>query len=596
MAASPQTDAIGVVTLQLRINGELLPETADVQRITIDRSVNTVPSARLVLADGDMPERCFPTSDADHFKPGARIVIEAGYLGTNQPLFEGIVVRHGLQILPGNDARLVVECRDAAVKMTVGRRNANHIDQSDADIIGALAQAHGLSAEVDDTGAPHAELAQHFCSDWDFVLSRADANGLLVVARDGALTVKEPSADGDAALTVTYGEDIIEFDADIDARGQYASAQGYAWDQKSQAVVNGDAADPAALPAQGDWDTAALADVIGLEQLRLQAGAPQRREDLTRWARAQQIKAGLSRLRGRVKFQGSAKADAGGLIELLGVGTRFSGKALVTGVRHEIADGNWTTEAAFGLAPDWFTERADVAAQAAAGLLPAVSGLQVGVVLKLDADPAGEHRVQVRVPVLQAASEGLWARLMQPHASKGFGAFFLPEIGDEVVLGYFADDPTHPVVLGALYSSARTPPYTLAAENNTKAIVTRCLARIEIDEADKVITLVTPGKNTVVLSDKDQSVLLKDQNGNEVELGPAGIRLTSPKDIVVEAKGAIRMSALNTVTIDAKADVGITGLNVACSAQVGLTAKGNASAELSAAGQTTVRGAMVMIN
>ena len=50
------------------------------------------------------------------------------------------------------------------------------------------------------------------------------------------------------------------------------------------------------------------------------------------------------------------------------------------------------------------------------------------------------------------------------------------------------------------------------------------------------------------------------------------------------------------MTITSKADVKIDGLNVNCEAKVGLVAKGAASAELSASGQTTVKGAMVMIN
>jgi hypothetical protein len=99
-----------------------------------------------------------------------------------------------------------------------------------------------------------------------------------------------------------------------------------------------------------------------------------------------------------------------------------------------------------------------------------------------------------------------------------------------------------------------------------------------------------------VLSDKDKSIVLTDQNGNKVSLGQAGITLESPKDIKIDAKGALTISSAGALTLSAKADVKVEGLNVSCEAQVGLTAKGSASAELSADGQTTVKGAMVMIN
>jgi uncharacterized protein involved in type VI secretion and phage assembly len=218
------------------------------------------------------------------------------------------------------------------------------------------------------------------------------------------------------------------------------------------------------------------------------------------------------------------------------------------------------------------------------------------VVTKLDEDPEGEQRVQVQLPYLQVETPGIWARLAQGHASSGFGSFFLPEVGDEVVLGFFNDDPAHPVILGSLYSSSRTPPYALAAPNNTKAIVTRCKHRIEFNEEDKIITIETPAKNTVVLDDKAKSVLVKDQNGNSIKLSSAGIALDSPKDIELTAQGAIRLSAQTGIQLDCQADIQAKGLNVTAQAQANFTAKGAAGAELSASGQTTVKGAMVLIN
>jgi uncharacterized protein involved in type VI secretion and phage assembly len=248
------------------------------------------------------------------------------------------------------------------------------------------------------------------------------------------------------------------------------------------------------------------------------------------------------------------------------------------------------------VSPSWFTEQHDVMAPAAAGLLPGIGGLHVGKVTKLDEDPDGQQRVQVSIPVLGSAAQPVWARLLQFYASNAFGAFFVPELADEVVLGFFDNDPTHPVILGSLYSSNRAPPYALAAENNTKAIVTRCKSKIEFDEQNKVITLMTPGKNKVVLSDQDQSIVLLDQNNNRAELNPGGITLDSPKDIKVKANGTITLDAVGAINISSQADVKSTGLNVLCEGQVGFTGKGSATAELSASGETVVRGAMVMIN
>jgi len=596
MPQSPAAGSEGVVRVTMFSDGEAVPSTVQLISIAISRTVNMVPAAQLVVQDGDMPTKTFEVSDTATFKPGTAIKINVGYGDEEDTVFEGIVIKHSVKITGDNYSRLLIECRDKAVRMTVGRKNANHVDKTDSAIIASLISAGGLSADVESTDHEYTELVQYYCTDWDFALTRADANGLLVIVNDGKVSVKSPQVSAAPALKVTYGTDLIEFHGDIDARTQWAAAQGHSWDMKTQAAIQGDEAKPPTLNAQGDLDGATLAKVAGLDSFRLQSGAPLSKPELKAWAKAHQVKAGLARVRGRMKFQGSAKAKVGELIEVEGVGARFSGKVFVSAVNHEIAAGNWITEVEFGMSPTWFSERTDVVAPPAAGLLPGVEGLHIGVVSKLDGDPDKENRIQVAVPVLGAAAAAVWARLLSGYGSSGFGAFFIPEIGDEVVLGFFNNDPSHPIVIGSLYSSKRASPYALAAENNIKAIVTRCKSKIELNEEDKVITITTPGNNKIVLSDKDKSILLQDQNQNKVELNPSGITMDSPKNIQINAKGTISIDAVGAVGISSKADVKCAGLNVNCEAQVGFLAKGNASAQLSASGQTVVQGAMVMIN
>jgi len=596
MADSPAALVGSVVRLTIFSNGAQLSDTAQVISVSVDYDINKVPSAKIVLLDGDMPEQDFPLSNTDDFKPGSEIKINAGYDEDEETIFEGIVIKHGISITGDNDARLNVECRDKAVGMTIGRKNANFIDSKDSDIISKLIGNYsGLSSEVDATDTSHKELVQYYCSDWDFLLSRAEVNGLLVTVDKGKVSVKAPETSASPVLKVGYGEDLIEFQGDIDARTQLASVEGVSWDLKTQAVVE-QTAGPESLNAQGDLDSASLAAVAGPDIFRLQTAAPLESTALKSWIKGQQIKAGLARVRGHMKFQGSAQAKIGTLIELKGVGNRFNGNVFVSAVRHEVVDGRWETEVDFGMSPSWFAEQRDLVAPPASGLLPGVEGLQIGIVKKLDSDPEGEQKIQVSVPVLQAETEGVWARLAKIYASDGIGAFFIPEIGDEVVLGYMNNDPSHPVILGSLYSSKRKPPYELSADNFIKALVTKSELKIEFDDENKVITLVTPGANTIVISDKDKSILVQDQNGNKVELSSSGIVLDSPKDISITAKGKITLDAVGEIGMSSKADVNVTGLNVNNTANVGFVGKGNATAELSASGQTTVKGAMVMIN
>jgi Rhs element Vgr protein len=427
------------------------------------------------------------------------------------------------------------------------------------------------------------------------MLARAEVNGLLVCVDAAKLSVKPPDVSSSPVLKVGYGVDLMEFHADIDARHQLSEVDTTAWDPAQQAVSQNQVA-PQTLNQQGDLTSSDLAKVLDLSAFRLQTTVPLETEELKDWASAQQIKSGLSRIRGRMKFQGSAKAKIGSLIELDGVGNRFNGNVFVSGVTHEIEQGNWLTEVEFGMSPHWFVEDNEVMAASAAGLLPGVEGLQIGVVKQLDQDPDGQYKVQVSVPVLQAETEGVWARLANFYASDQFGAFFIPEIDDEVVLGYLNNDPSNPVVLGSLYSAKRVPPYELTADNYTKAIVTKSKLKIELDDEKKIVTIITPAENQVVISDDGKSILLQDQTGNKVELSESGIVLDSPKDISVTAQGKITLDAVGEIGVTSQADVSVKGMNVNQEADVGFTAKGSASAELSASGQTTVKGAMVMIN
>jgi Rhs element Vgr protein len=596
VADSPILGSDAILRVTVFSEGTAIAEQFELISVNVQRSINMVPHARLVLRDGDVALREFAVSDTAAFRPGVTIKIDAGYGDVQSTLFEGVLVKHGIRVDGDNRGRLILECRDKAAAMCVGRRNANYVDQTDSDIISKLIGTHGLAADVDATMVTHAMLVQHYSTDWDFMLARAEAAGLLVIVRDGKVSAKPPQLEEPPVLTVGYGIDLHEFEAEMDARSQLAQAKAVSWDQKTQAVVTSTEAAPTALSPQGDLDGAQLAQVLELDVYRLQTGAMLDKESLTQWAQAQQLKSALARIRGQMRFQGSAKALPGMLIEVSGVGTHFSGTVLLSAVEHRIENGNWTTLARFGMSPSWFVERSDVLAPAAGGLLPGARGLDIGVVMQLDQDPNGEHRVQVSVPVLEAQTAGIWARLATLHGSAGFGSFFIPEIGDEVVLGYFNDDPSCPVILGSLYSSKHAPPYALAASNDTKAVVTRCKSRLEFDEANKVITLTTPGNNKLVMSDTGRSIVIHDQNDNKITLDPAGMVLESPKDIRISAKGTLSLEAIGMISVQSQADVKSVGLNVNCEAQVGFGAKGGATAELSAAGQTTVKGALVMIN
>ncbi|WPD22080.1 MAG: type VI secretion system tip protein VgrG [Candidatus Electrothrix scaldis] len=594
MPESPNKEGGGVVKFVVSSSGTPVKGTVQFFSIETRKEINKVSSARLVIADGYVAEQDFPVSNSGDFKPGKEVKIELGYESEADTVFEGIVVKQQIQITC-EAPQLIVECRDKAAAMTVERKNANYVDKSDSDIIKSLINNASLQAKVDDSGGTHPELVQYYCTDWDFMLSRAEAAGMLVMVDDGTVTVKTPDTSSSPNLKVSYGNDLIEFQAEMDAVSQQASFSSTSWDPAAQKVVK-QQVKAKAFNQQGDLDSTALAKTLSSPSVSLQTGAPLKAAFLKKWVESGRMKSGLARIRGRMTFQGNAKAKIGELIELEGVGEHFNGKVFVSGVRHQVGEGNWLTEVEFGISPDWFAERRDLTALPAAGLLPAIEGLQIGIVMKLDGDPLKLHRIQIKVPVLQAETEGIWARLAQGYASKEFGSFVLPEVGDEVILGYFNNDPSHPVIIGSLYNGQHPPPYKIEKKNNIKAFVSREKLTVEMDEEKKVITVKTPGENTIVISDKDKGILLKDQNDNTIKLNDSGISIESPKDIKITAKGKIDIKSTGALSLTSSADLKGEGMNVSLKGKTSLTADGGPNATLKASAMTTIKGGIVKIN
>jgi len=598
MVDTPVPADASVVRLTITSDGTAIDDVYGVLSVEVRKDVNRIPWARIVLVDGDAAEQDFPVSNSSTFVPGATIAISAGY-GSGQDeeqIFSGVVVRHGIRVGVGG-SRLEVECQDPAVAMTIGRKNAQFAQKTDADIIKDLISGYsGISAEVTGgTDVTHEEILQYYCTDWDFMVARAEAAGLLVAVDEGTVTVEAPDTSSASVLAVAFGETLMEFEAEADARTQLSKVDAVAWDPIGQKITEATATPPT-LTSQGNLEASALADLVGPTSYRLQTSTPIDSPGLTAWAEARQLRAGLAKIQGRMRFQGHAAATPGVLMDVSGLGDRFNGTVFVTGVEHRLADGNWTTDARFGLAPEWLTRRPDVVAPPASGWTPGVEGLQIGLVQRVKESPDGEPKIQVSFPILGDDSQLLWARLASIHATQGSGVFFRPDIGDEVVVGFLANDPSAPVILGGLHSKTRAPAETWEADNLVRSVVTPQQLVLRFDDEKKVLTLETPGGNSVVLDDDQKSLTVADGNSNSVTLDASGILMKAQKDITIQTEGNLSLKATQNITLEATGDLSAQGMNLDLSAQAALTAQGTASAELSASGETTVKGAMVMIN
>ena len=567
-----------LITFKILIEGEELSKVYEVKNITVSKEVNRIPTAQIILIDGDPSARDFQLSNEDLLIPGKEIEITAGYHSDEETIFKGIVIKHNLRIR-ANSAQLIIECKDEAVKMTVGRKSKYFYESSDSDIFEEIIGEYGLSSDVESTNHTHAELVQYNASDWDFLVSRAQANGKLCFVDDGTIKIAKPDVSQSEVETVTFGGSLLDFDAEIDARHQVSKVAAYGWNHADQELVEVEGKDPG-VSLNGNLSSSDLSDVIGLENLELRHGGVVTDTELQDWADAKWLFQQLAKVRGRIKFQGIPSVKPNTVLKLEGVGDRFNGNVYVSAVQHEISNGNWVVNAQFGLTTEWFSETFEISAKPASGLLPAIQGLQVGIVSQLEEDPDGEDRILVQIPIINNEEEGIWCRVASPDAGENRGIYFRPEIGDEVIVGFINQDPNDAIVLGMLHSSAKPSPITAADDNHEKGIITRSEMKVLFDDEKKIITIETPAGKIISLDEDEGTITIEDDNSNVIVINSDGISMESAGDISIKASG----------------DVNIEGTNVSIAANAEFKAEGSAGAEVSTSAIAVLKGSLVQIN
>ncbi|WP_413988477.1 phage baseplate assembly protein V [Labrys okinawensis] len=165
-----------------------------------------------------------------------------------------------------------------------------------------------------------------------------------------------------------------------------------------------------------------------------------------------------------------------------------------------------------------------------------IQGVMTGTV-RDNRDPEAEGRVQVTYSLPGQSQASQWARMAAPMAGGDRGFYFLPDIGDEVLLAFEAGNPRQPYVVGALWSGRDRPPATNGdGKNNIRMIRTRNGNQLTFDDGDA------------------GSVRIELRDGKKVELDSAGLRLEDidGNRVVIDSQsGSIVISAAKTLTLKA---------------------------------------------
>ncbi|MBP2329915.1 uncharacterized protein involved in type VI secretion and phage assembly [Kibdelosporangium banguiense] len=495
----------------------------------------------------------FDLFDEDKFRPGTKI--EIAFRAEGEP----VVVTSGevtaVSVEPGASGRheLVVTGLDLTHRMARGGKSRAFTNMTDADIARRIAGEYGLELDIDATSEVRQHSLQHGETDYAFLRRMASSIGYDFWITENKFHFKQKPKGRGQSPKLTWGENLRSFKVRFTSADNCDEVVVTAWDPMNKKTITGRASTPdhgTDAPAAAQMAKAAKSAFGKVTRTAGQFPAASQSEAD---ARAQSLMAKASG--GGVIMRGEAVGNpwigAGNDVTMDKVGRRLAGKYRVTAVEHVYgADRPYVTRFTCG-------------AKEANGLVDFLGGggtanrqenrgwgsLVVGVVTNND-DKESQARVKVKFPTL-SEDESAWARVATIGAGASRGIEWLPEVGDEVLVGFENDDKARPIVLGGLWGRKDQPPEPKPTQDGKvkdRIMASRKNHRIVLTDDPK-------SKITIKLGDAECELTLEK---DESKLGGEKKLVISAEQIEIKATQKLTMEA-QTVDIKAKAGLTATG-------------------------------------
>jgi phage protein D/phage baseplate assembly protein gpV len=524
-----------VRSVAIRIDGSPAPPDAanDLIEVTVDLSLSLPGMFALRLVN---PGLRWLNSPA--FREGREIEVNL-VVGKPVLLIAGRIA--GLEPdLDPSGAYLIVRGYDMSHRLHRGSHRRSFTRVTDGDLLHALARDSGLLGGTCD-GSPeiHEYVFQNNQSNAEFLRARARLSGCELRVEGNVVHLRRPTPDP-PPIRLAWGKSLTEFRGRLSTAGQVDEVEVRGWNARAKQAIVGRARRPQVTPdlaagLSGEADPGARPPTLTVVDQVVESPAQADRL-------AQSVLDDAASM--FVEAEGVCDLDAalapGRQVRLEGVGRRFEGTYTLTRVVHE-----------------WGARRPAVTRFSVSGrrdpglwgLLEAArgrpSGLQLAVGVVTDnRDPEDLGRVKVRFPWLSDSDESAWARVASPMAGPRRGLFFLPEVDDEVLVGFEHGDIHRPLVLGGLWNGHDRPPIDIdhaAGKDGTtdlRVIRTRAGHQVIFDD--------TPGRESIRVVDSTR--------GNSVVLDSAAgtVRIEAAGDVTVKASRSILLEAPSGLKINGK--------------------------------------------
>ncbi|MEX2447027.1 MAG: VgrG-related protein [Dehalococcoidia bacterium] len=504
-------------------------------------------------------------------KIGSELSVAFRFEGKPVTVFDGEVVSVSSDHGRGTGDEMVVTALDRGHRLHRQAHARTFLKQTDSAVAQKIAQEHGLQATVDATSQQHEYVVQHGETDFDFLRGRAERIGYQFWVSGKKLYFKRrPEGTEGSNTTLTWGSNLIQMRARLSAVDHLDEVTVRGWGATNKESVQGKST---ASSPPVTFTTASARTQVASDAKTFGASAHMTGQvpvdsvnDAESLARSMMTRAIGSDVVLRGEAMGNPNIGAGREVTISGAASSLDGTYLLTSVEHTFgADVPYRTRfTSAGADPIELPDLLRVEAQG--GNAGGWGGFFAGVVTNVN-DPETLGRVKVKIATLGDEVESGWARVVSPGAGKDRGFELLPEVQDEVLVGFEFGDMQRPFVIGGLWNSKDGLPDAAAiADGKVKQRVwkSRLGHKIEMvdDDGKPALNITHSGGTTKIELTKDN-----------------GVAVTSDKPVTVKGKD---------VTLEATGNLTFKGQKISL--------KGSGGVQIDGGPDVTVKGSQIKLN
>ncbi|KAB8333798.1 VgrG-related protein [Scytonema tolypothrichoides VB-61278] len=583
----------------------------DLMQITIEESLHLPAMFTLVVHNSYLPtnnkSEYQPWRHEKVFEIGTKVKL--GFISSNTQdenfkkhkegyLIEGEITAIEVHFNDKSEAPIIVRGYDTSHRLHRGRQNRSFLNNTDSDIVRKIAQEVGIQlGRIDESGEAHEYIFQENQTNMEFLRERSARIGFELFIEEGKINFRKPEAQ--EAVELKWLDEISSFSTRVTSAEQVSAVEVRSWDYTQKKLITSKANSEKVITDTGNQKGSNSSNKFNISKPPLMTVVDKpvfSAKEAEVMAQALCDELGGEFVYADAKAEGNPLIRPGRFVTLQKMGDRFSGKYYITETRHFYNQRVYTTE---------FSVRGLRSGNLYTSISPQTrlqpgQTFLVGVVTN-NQDPKGLSRVKVKFPTLTEEHESYWARMVSTGAGSGRGTDWLPEINDEVLVGFEHGDIHRPYIIGAVWNGQDSPPtsvkdsvvsgrvrlrtfktrvgHQLQFVDEDKAtsktgvyIETKGGHKISVNDTKKFIEIQTTAGQTILINDLTGSISIKanatisntatasisSQASSISSTAGAAMSMTSLGEMSMSAGAAITMTAGGAITITTPGLLSIT--------------------------------------